>query len=761
MSSIQKPYSPSGGFPLGALASGFEVSSPIRRRESFRCRPFYAARKVGKGSVAKAAFIFVGFLQVLALFSPALSQASFTFTNDPLTSQVTPVKAVHITELRQAIDTLRSRNGLGAFTYTDSALTVGVTQIKAVHVTELRTALNGVYDALGRTRPTYTDATLTAGQTVIKAAHITEVRNAVRAADLFILTVGKSGAGSGTVTSSPTGINCGTDCTEPYAPGTVVTLTATAASGSVFGGWSGGGCTGTGTCTVTMNAAQSVTATFNVQASQSLTVTLVKKGTSGAFVGVPNIEVGRHDPTTGAFLESRITDLNGVAAFVNIGSARTTVSIILPDFVWEGMMEKSTIALLNIPTGNITFKVGDEQLLTTYNLNVNNLPTGSIYVRLQQGGEDIHRLVPTISGTTASFAGIELTPDNVQSDGKFSIIAEAMSNTNSILGCGALLDQLLPASGQTLSFNVGNSPASITFSASEPVLTRNDVRVHRKGVLIEFHPGNVVGPSISGTIQTCANQIPGPARFGIFADALPGAAMKGVGRIFTALPASVDFTIPDRSIDTLSRSGGTVSWTSSGTAAADGTGVDIEWISGTNQYSWEIFADPSVTSGTLPTLPTAFADRNVVPSSGVSVRVGEVGLDTVTGFDDLISQISAANGDYDSVEFKLNATESFDVSRALNVLLVDPVPTGGRITANVGGINCGTGGAGDCMADNILSGTSVTLTATPASGFSFTGWTGEEAGSLCGGPTPPNPCTFTMDAEGGLRTISATFSPSP
>lgn len=293
MSSIQKPYSPPGGFSLGALASGFEVSSAIRRRESFRCRPVYAVWMVGKRSVAKAAFIFVGFLQVLALFCPALSQASFTFTNDPLTSQVTPVKAVHITELRQAINTLRSRNGLAAFGFTDPTLTAGVTQVRAVHITDLRTALNPVYDALGRARPSYTDPTISAGQRVIKKVHIEEIRSAVRTADLFTLTVNRSGAGSGTVTSSPAGISCGSTCSASFNSGTSVTLTASAASGSVFAGWSGGGCSGTGTCTVTMNAARSVTATFNTQAF-TLAVTRAGTGT-GTVASSPS---GINCPTT-------------------------------------------------------------------------------------------------------------------------------------------------------------------------------------------------------------------------------------------------------------------------------------------------------------------------------------------------------------------------------------------------------------------------------------------------------------------------------
>ena len=77
------------------------------------------------------------------------------------------------------------------------------------------------------------------------------------------LSVSRSGSGSGTVTSSPSGITCGSDCTQIYTAGTRVTLTANAASGSKFTGWSGAGCSGTGTCTVTMNGATGVTATFN------------------------------------------------------------------------------------------------------------------------------------------------------------------------------------------------------------------------------------------------------------------------------------------------------------------------------------------------------------------------------------------------------------------------------------------------------------------------------------------------------------------
>lgn len=208
---------------------------------------------------------------VPAEVEPASSlEPSFGFTDDPLTAQVTPVKAQHIAQLRQAINTLRSRNGLAAFSFTDPTLTPGVTPIRAAHIAELRVALNEVLDSLSRVGPRHLDPTLASQQTVIKKAHIEEIRGLLRVADVFTLTVNKAGLGSGIVVSSPVGIDCGTDCSERYHPGTSVTFTAVPAAGSVFAGWSGGGCTGTGTCTVILNAHTTVTATFNVQTSCSI-----------------------------------------------------------------------------------------------------------------------------------------------------------------------------------------------------------------------------------------------------------------------------------------------------------------------------------------------------------------------------------------------------------------------------------------------------------------------------------------------------------
>jgi len=75
------------------------------------------------------------------------------------------------------------------------------------------------------------------------------------------LALTKDGAGAGTVVSTPGGIDCGSTCTADFAVGTSVTLTAQAAQGSVFQGWSGD-CSGTGSCNVTLSGSRSVTASF-------------------------------------------------------------------------------------------------------------------------------------------------------------------------------------------------------------------------------------------------------------------------------------------------------------------------------------------------------------------------------------------------------------------------------------------------------------------------------------------------------------------
>lgn len=77
-----------------------------------------------------------------------------------------------------------------------------------------------------------------------------------------LLNVSKNGSGTGTITSNPAGIDCGATCSHSYTCNSSVTLSAVPLGGSTFSGWSGEGCSGTGSCVVSMTQNRSAIATF-------------------------------------------------------------------------------------------------------------------------------------------------------------------------------------------------------------------------------------------------------------------------------------------------------------------------------------------------------------------------------------------------------------------------------------------------------------------------------------------------------------------
>jgi hypothetical protein len=113
-------------------------------------------------------------------FGPASSNELATtilFTDPTITPGVTPLRKVHMTELRTAVNAVRALAALPAATFTDPDLT-GVAP-KPVHFTELRTALNAARAALALPAIDYTDPVLTSGIR-IKAAHLIDLRQGVK-----------------------------------------------------------------------------------------------------------------------------------------------------------------------------------------------------------------------------------------------------------------------------------------------------------------------------------------------------------------------------------------------------------------------------------------------------------------------------------------------------------------------------------------------------------------------------------------------------
>lgn len=183
----------------------------------------------------------------------------------------------------------------------------------------------------------------------------------------YLLTVTKAGAGSGTVTSNVAGIDCGATCSYSYASGTVVTLTATAGTGNTFDGWSGEGCSGTGTCQVTMSAAKSVTATFSQ---------IGPPNDYNVFVSYAGLGEGTTNPASGSHTYTE----GGAVSITATPGANASFS------GWSGTCGCTGTGNCNFNMpGNDCTAIATFADNTQYTLNV-TYPSGSIIVYSDSGG---------------------------------------------------------------------------------------------------------------------------------------------------------------------------------------------------------------------------------------------------------------------------------------------------------------------------------------------------------------------------------------
>src|SRR2546427_732465 len=184
---------------------------------------------------------------------------------------------------------------------------------------------------------------------------------------LYTLTVTKAGSGSGTVASSPAGIDCGAMCSAAFASGTQVTLTAVPASGSVFGSWSGAGCSGTGSCVVTMNAAQPVTATFLPNPSQAQTVSFIARGDFAVGTNPKSVAVsdfngdGRLDLAVTTYYSNAVSVLlgNGDGTFQparSFGAGSSPVYVAVGDVNGDG---RPDLAVANASGNTVSVLLGN------------------------------------------------------------------------------------------------------------------------------------------------------------------------------------------------------------------------------------------------------------------------------------------------------------------------------------------------------------------------------------------------------------------
>lgn len=196
----------------------------------------------------------------------------------------------------------------------------------------------------------------------------------------YTLAISRVGTGSGSVQSSVPGINCGSDCLEAFAPGTVVTLTATPDTGSVFTGWQGGGCTGTGSCTVTMDQSRNVTAQFTSnQQPTTYELTIETLGpTSGRVESADGIvNCGIAVTCTYSYPAGSVVTLNGIPESNSLFAG------------WGGDICSGTNSCtftMNGPKFVTALFAADPPIVNEYALNITKSGSGSGTVTSNVGG---------------------------------------------------------------------------------------------------------------------------------------------------------------------------------------------------------------------------------------------------------------------------------------------------------------------------------------------------------------------------------------
>ncbi len=614
--------------------------------------------------------------------------------------------------------------------------------------------------------------TLTTGTTGVRdlagnplaVASGTEYRWAFRTEPIprYLLTVGKTGDGNGDVAASAGSLDWNGDiATAAYDYEALVTLTAHAAAGSTFNGWSGEGCSGTGVCTVTMTGARNVTATFTLN-EYRLTVAKSGNGNGVVTAGTGTLAwTGRNGEAT--FLYPTPVTLAAIASTGSTLSGWTGCDSIASD--------RCTVVMTADRTVDAAFT------LNGYALTVLKTGTGNGTVTASAGTIDWN-------GTTGTAAY------DYNTQVALTAVATAGSTFSGWSGEGCSGTGVC-AVAMTAARNV-----TATFTMNSYVLT---VATTGDGSgSVTAGTGTISWTGNAGTATYAYNTqvtLAAAAAAGSTFDGWTGAGCSGTGVCTVTMTAARNVTAAftrNHYVLIVAKTGtgtgmvtagtGTLAWTgSSGTAsydyntqvtltAAAATGSAFngwsgEGCSGTGTCTLAMTAARNVTASftlnsyVLTVAKTGTGSGTVTASAGTLAWTGTTGTATYDYNTQITLTAAAAAGSAFSgwtgegcsgtgnctvaLTAARNVTASF--SRNSYVLTIAKTGTGsGTVTANSGTL-AWTGTTGTATYDYNAQ---VTLTAAAATGSTFSGWTGE-------GCTGTSVCTVAMTAA---RNVTASFT---
>jgi hypothetical protein len=501
------------------------------------------------------------------------------------------------------------------------------------------------------------------------------------------LTVQLTGSGTATVTSTPPGIDCNfqnTPCPASFPFGTQVTLSETTVS-TTFNGWSGGGCSGAGSCAVTVTTDQQVTADFSINVvNQTLSVNFPGNG-MGTVTSMP----------TGANCTSPCTPLFAQGTVVTLTATPNANSTFVG---WGGACSDAGSCVVTMSA----------DMIVSANFMLKPFPVLTVGV-LGTGGGLVTSSPPGISCSTP--ACMQAFPPGTM----VTLSAEAVVGS-AFAGWGGACSG---AGGCIVTMN-SNQVVTATFNA----LPIARLSVNLQGMAGGSVASNPVGISCPGmcsdtfmigtSVTLTATPDNGSMFFlwgeaanklGCYSDPICTVTFNQPGK----LTFSADFELPGQPGVIVALSGG-----GSGSVKSSPSGIDCPGTCG--------FIVPLGSSITL----TAMALDNA----------------SFTGWGGACSGTETCQLTIDS-NSTTNVIANFipvAVTSTLSVLLANTGIGMGTVTSNTGGINCSGTGTGTCST-TFAPQTIVTLTATPGSGSTFTGWSG--GANAFGCFTVPT-CTITI-----------------
>jgi hypothetical protein len=232
----------------------------------------------------------------------------------------------------------------------------------------------------------------------VESAYSNEVSKTIQGTQQYSLSIIKSGTGSGTVTSSSGGINCGAVCTATYKSGSVVTLTAAPAGNSTFSSWSGGGCTGSGKCSLSVNANIAVTAKFTAN-------TYTINTTSGAGGSIsPSGSVTVNKGANQAFTITPSTGYSIAAVTVDgtaVGAVSTyTFSNVMTNHTIAASFAISKTSLASVNPTSYTFKNTWVGYSSYKSFQIKNTGKAKLSIlKVELAGADASMFSATLTGT--------------------------------------------------------------------------------------------------------------------------------------------------------------------------------------------------------------------------------------------------------------------------------------------------------------------------------------------------------------------------